>query len=67
MPYKNDEWNNKPFVEYAAHIAKELYEEGFYLLEGCDEPDFSAIAAICDLCADIKKIAEKWKVDKYAI
>ena len=59
-----DKWNGKPFVEYAAYIANELYKEAFYLLEGCDEPDFSAIDAICDLCIDMKKIADKWRMGK---
>lgn len=56
-----DEWDNKPFVEYAEHVAKEVYGEAFALLEGCDEPDFSAIDAICAACEDVMRITDRWK------
>ena len=31
------EWDGKPFVEYAEHVAMELRNEAWALLEGCDE------------------------------
>lgn len=55
------ECNGEPFVEYAARVAKSLYDEAFALLEGCDEPDFSAIDNICALCVDIAIVAKRWR------
>jgi len=56
-----DEWVGKPFVEYVEHVAKEVHSEAFALLEGCDEPDFSAIDAICAACEDVMRITDRWK------
>lgn len=56
-----DEWVGKPFVEYAGHVAKELYEEGFFLLEGCDGTDYSAISSICDLCVEMQRVVNEWR------
>ena len=49
------------FVVYASQVAKELYDEAFALLEGCDEPYFSAIDEVCEKCLDIMRLASRWQ------
>lgn len=61
-PHVNeDAKTNMDFVVYAGKVAKGLYDEAFALLEGCDEPYFSAIDAICGLSMDMMQIANQWQ------
>lgn len=57
----SNEKTNMNFVVYAGYVAKDLYDEAFALLEGCDEPDFSAINAICRICIDMMQITNMWQ------
>lgn len=64
LTYVLDGWVGKPFVWYAEHVATKLCNEALGLMEGCDEPDFSALDRIRRLCGGIIEAASIWRAGK---